>query len=74
MLPRGTGCPRAAKSPWGTGHAVLCAKDFSVDGAFAAINADDFYGRSAFQAIYDFLVEPGDARETRWSATGSKTR
>ena len=55
-------CPRAAQKPWGTGHAVLCARE-CIDGPFAVINADDFYGRTAFQAIYGFLTAPGDARE-----------
>ena len=40
--------------PWGTGHAMLCAKNH-VDTPFAVINADDFYGLEAFQLISDFL-------------------
>jgi dTDP-glucose pyrophosphorylase len=40
--------------PWGTAHAVLCAKP-EVAGPFAVINADDFYGQSAFAAIGEFL-------------------
>ncbi|MBQ5671750.1 MAG: nucleotidyltransferase, partial [Oscillospiraceae bacterium] len=40
---------------WGTGHAVACCKG-QVEGPFAVINADDFYGRTAFSAIYDFLA------------------
>jgi molybdopterin-guanine dinucleotide biosynthesis protein A len=42
--------------PWGTAHAVLCAKD-AVDGPFAVINADDFYGRDAFVKAAKFLTE-----------------
>lgn len=46
---------RAGRSkPWGTAHAVLCAAEF-LDAPFAAINADDFYGREAFLAMGDFL-------------------
>ena len=41
--------------PWGTGHAVMCAAD-AVDGPFAVINADDFYGRTAYTALYDYLT------------------
>ena len=41
--------------PWGTGHAVLCCKDV-LDGPFAVINADDYYGKEAFRLIYDYLV------------------
>ena len=40
--------------PWGTAHATLCDMD-AVDGPFAVINADDFYGPSAYKALYDFL-------------------
>ena len=40
--------------PWGTGHAVLAARDL-INGPFAVLNADDFYGSSAFQHMYDFL-------------------
>jgi UTP-glucose-1-phosphate uridylyltransferase len=41
--------------PWGTGHATLCAKDV-IHEPFAAINADDFYGRDAFQSLADFFA------------------
>src|SRR5262245_8239817 len=47
--------PEARKKPWGTAHAVLCAMDF-VKEPFAVINADDFYGPSAFQDAADFLI------------------
>lgn len=40
--------------PWGTSHAVLCAKDV-IKEPFAVINADDFYGRSAFKSLADFF-------------------
>ena len=42
--------------PWGTGHAILCAKD-KVDKNFAVINADDFYGRDAIKQVYNFLKD-----------------
>ena len=54
-LPEGYAVPEGRVKPWGTGHAVLCAKD-AVDGPFAVINADDFYGPSAYAALYDFLT------------------
>ena len=53
-LPEGFAVPDGRVKPWGTAHAVLCAAD-QIEGDFAAINADDFYGRSAFQAAADFL-------------------
>ena len=55
MLPEGYTVPEGRTKPWGTGHAVLCAAD-CIDGPFAVINADDFYGRGAFQAACDFLT------------------
>ena len=60
MLPEGFTLPHGRTKPWGTGHAVLCAKE-AVDGApFAAINADDYYGKEAFQKIYTFLENARD--------------
>ncbi|MDD6883338.1 MAG: sugar phosphate nucleotidyltransferase [Eubacteriales bacterium] len=58
MLPEGFSLPEGRKKPWGTAHAVLCAADH-IPGAFAAINADDFYGRGAFDAIANFLRADG---------------
>ena len=54
MLPEGYTVPPERKKPWGTAHAVLCAAQ-AIDGPFAVINADDFYGRGAFETIYSFL-------------------
>ena len=54
-LPDGFAVPEGRTKPWGTGHAVLCAAE-AVDGPFAVINADDFYGKGAFQSIFDFLA------------------
>lgn len=52
-----SGClPVAGRTkPWGTAHAVWCAKP-EVTGAFAVINADDFYGRDAFNQMYTYLL------------------
>ena len=66
-LPAGFSVPEGRQKPWGTGHAVLCARKF-IDGPFAVINADDFYGRTAFQSVYDFLTAPGDANEHAMAA------
>lgn len=54
MLPAGFSVPEGRVKPWGTGHAVLCAKD-EIDGPFVVINSDDFYGRGAYLTIADFL-------------------
>lgn len=53
-LPEGYSIPEGRVKPWGTGHAIACAENV-IDGPFAVINADDFYGRASFQTIYDFL-------------------
>ena len=54
LLPEGYSVPEGRVKPWGTGHAVLCCRGI-VDGPFAVINADDLYGRAAYEAMYDFL-------------------
>lgn len=54
-LPEGCTVPEGRVKPWGTGHAVACCAGV-VDGPFAVINADDFYGPGAYQALYDYLV------------------
>ncbi len=54
-LPEGYSCPEGREKPWGTGHAILMAKDV-IKEPFAAINADDFYGAPAFQIIADFFA------------------
>ncbi len=59
-LPAGYTVPEGREKPWGTGHAVLCAKE-AIDGApFAVINADDFYGKSAYKTIFDRLSQAQD--------------
>ena len=59
--------PPDRSKPWGTAHAVLCAKD-TVKDPFAVINADDFYGRDAFDKAYTFLTK--DANEKVYSIIG----
>lgn len=56
-LPEGFSVPEGRTRPWGTGHAVLCAAQ-EVDGPFAVINSDDFYGRDAFVTLARFLTAP----------------
>lgn len=56
-LPDGHTVPDGRTKPWGTGHAILAAKDV-VDTPFIVINADDFYGRASYQTLADFLREP----------------
>lgn len=54
-LPDGFVCPEGRQKPWGTAHAILCCKD-AVKEPFAVVNADDYYGRNAFDKIYKELV------------------
>jgi len=56
----GFSVPAERTKPWGTAHAVLCAKPVIQD-PFAVINADDFYGRDAFEKAYQFLTTQTDA-------------
>ncbi len=53
-LPEGYCVPEERRKPWGTAHAALAARNV-VDGPFAVINADDYYGPEAFREIYDYL-------------------
>lgn len=54
FLPNGFSVPADRKKPWGTAHAVWCARE-AVAEPFAAINADDFYGRETYEVIGRFL-------------------
>lgn len=59
VMPEGYSVPDGRVKPWGTGHAVLCCKEH-FDAPFAVINADDFYGRSAYEEMYKFLTTEKD--------------
>jgi len=59
--------PADRTKPWGTAHAVLCAKD-AINEPFAVINADDFYGRDAFEKAASFLT--GECNDQTWSIIG----
>ena len=60
-LPEGFTLPAERVKPWGTNHAVMMAKG-AIDGPFAVINADDFYGREAYQTIGDYLSQLDNSR------------
>ena len=68
-LPEGFAVPEGRVKPWGTGHAVLSCID-AIDGPFAVINADDYYGREAFKKIYDFLASNEDDDKYRYAMVG----
>ncbi|MCB2196086.1 MAG: nucleotidyltransferase [Bacteroidetes bacterium] len=58
-IPDGIELPKDRVKPWGTGHAVLMAKDV-INEPFVVINADDFYGKSAFQVVADYMKSQQD--------------
>ncbi len=53
-IPAGCTAPDGRVKPWGTGQAIACCRNV-LHGPFAVINSDDFYGRTAFSEIYEFL-------------------
>ncbi len=66
-LPEGFSVPEGREKPWGTGHAMLMAKE-AIQGPFAIINADDFYGREAYQTVVDFVAD--STSETEYAMVG----
>ena len=73
QIPDGFRVPEGRVKPWGTAHAVLSAMD-EVDGPFAVINADDYYGRHAFQVIYDYLTTHEDDEKYRYTMVGYRLK
>ena len=69
-LPAGYTVPASRTKPWGTCHAVLCAKDQIGDAPFAVINADDYYGKSAYKVIYDALCKASDGEKYDYCMVG----
>ena len=57
-LPADFSCPEERKKPWGTGHAILSAKDI-IQEPFVAINGDDFYGLESFKVVADYYQNGG---------------
>ena len=68
-IPEGFIVPAERIKPWGTGHAIICAKD-AIKDSFVVINADDFYGSGSFKLMYDFLTSIVD--ETQYAMVGYK--
>jgi len=61
-IPHDVTIPKERIKPWGTTHAILCAKE-KINGPFIIINADDFYGRDAYEKAIEFLKESKDENE-----------
>ncbi len=68
-IPQGFDVPEGREKPFGTGHAILCCRDM-LDGPFVVINADDYYGKHAYQAVYDYLMEHQDGEKYRYAMVG----
>lgn len=68
-LPEGYTVPEGRTKPWGTGHAILCCKDV-IDGPFAVINADDYYGKQAFREMYQQLTTHKDQETYQYAMVG----
>ena len=58
-LPEGYSIPEGREKPWGTSHAIRAARNL-VEGPFAVINADDYYGTEVFKTMYDYLSTAED--------------
>ena len=69
-LPVGYSVPEGRTKPWGTCHAVVCAREAIGSAPFAVINADDYYGKAAFKEIYDYLSAHGDDDKYRYCMVG----
>lgn len=69
-IPEGYKVPEGREKPWGTCHAVMSARHL-VNGPFAVINADDYYGPGAFQSMYDFLEKSAE-EAAKEEAAGTK--
>ena len=69
-LPEGFTVPAGRTKPWGTSHAVLCAAEQIGDAPFAVVNADDYYGKSAYKVIYDFLSKAQDNEKYQYCMVG----
>ena len=68
-IPQGYEVPEGRVKPWGTAHAVLSCISL-IDGPFAVINADDYYGQEAFKLIYDYLASHQDDDKYRYTMVG----
>lgn len=68
-LPEGFTVPEGRVKPWGTGHAIASCLG-KVDGPFAVINADDYYGQHAFETIYNYLNTHEDDKQYRYTMVG----
>lgn len=69
-IPEGFSVPEERTKPWGTSHAVWCAREEIGDAPFAVLNADDYYGKDAYKVIYDYLCKGGDKEKYDYCMVG----
>lgn len=69
-LPEGYTVPEGRSKPWGTSHAILCAREAIGDAPFAVVNADDYYGKSAYKVVFDYLSHAQDAQHYDYCMVG----
>ena len=69
-IPAGCTIPEGRTKPWGTSHAVLCAKEVIGDAPFAVINSDDYYGKQAYCEIYNYLCNAQDGKKADYCMVG----
>ena len=69
-IPEGFSIPEGRTKPFGTSHAILCAKEQIGDAPFAVLNADDYYGKSAFKVVYDYLSKAEDGEKYDFCMAG----
>ena len=69
-LPEGYSVPEGRTKPFGTSHAILCAKDAIGDAPFAVLNSDDYYGKSSFKVVYDYLSQAQDQEKYDFCMAG----
>ena len=73
MVPGWFSIPPERRKPWGTGHAVLAARD-AIGGNFAAVNADDFYGAGSYRKLAGHLRQAADGRRGDYGMVGFRLR
>ncbi len=69
-IPEGFTVPDERTKPWGTSHAVWCAREEIGDAPFAVLNADDYYGKDAYKVIYEYLCSGGDGEKYDYCMVG----
>ena len=69
-VPEGYAVPAGRVKPWGTSHAILCAKDAIGDAPFAVVNSDDYYGKAAYRTIYQALCDARDGEKYDYCMVG----